>query len=203
MMMTNGTAEGLAQSVKQRLLNRARARGEVFNHLLVRYTVERMLYRLTQSRHGSQFVLKGAMLFVIWAEKPYRPTLDVDLLAYGPPSAQRLEAIFRDICDTEVPADGLAFDPGLVRIEPIRADAVYDGFRVRLVSMLGTARIPLQIDVGFGDAVIPPPAGRDLRAPARPTGAAHPHVPTGNGCCREVSCHRQPGPGEHEDEGLL
>ena len=154
-VVTDRSQSGLEQSIKQRLLNLSRTSGETFNIILVRYGIERFLYRLAQSPYADQFVLKGAVLFSIWAEKPHRPTQDVDLLGFGEPSPERLAAVFRDICAADVEADGLVFDPDTVDVQPIRADAVYDGMRVRLLATLGKARINLQIDVGFGDVVTP------------------------------------------------
>lgn len=155
--MSPAEPDRVAASVKQRLLNYSRDRGEVFNLVLTRFAVERLLYRLTQGPHAETFVLKGAMLFTAWTGKAHRPTQDVDLLGFGEPSADRLASVFREIIVTEVEPDGLAFDPQSVQVEPIRGEAIYDGLRVRLLAYLGTARISLRIDVGFGDAVTPPP----------------------------------------------
>ena len=158
--MSGDDQRRVAASVKQRLLNYSRDHGEVFNLVLVRFAVERLLYRLTQSPYADAFVLKGAMLFAAWTGKPHRPTQDVDLLGFGDPSIERLASIFREITIVEVESDGLAFDPASVQVEPIREEAIYDGLRVRLLAFLGAARIPLQVDVGFGDAITPGP--RDL-----------------------------------------
>lgn len=155
--MSGDDRERMAASVKQRLLNYSRDRGEVFNLVLVRFAVERLLYRLTRSPHADAFVLKGAMLFAAWTGKPHRPTQDVDLLGFGEPSTERLASVFREIAVVDVEPDGLTFDPASVQVEPIREEAIYDGLRVRLLAFLGTARIPLQVDVGFGDAITPEP----------------------------------------------
>ncbi len=106
--------------------------------------IERFLYRLTQSSYADEFILKGAVLFAIWAERPHRPTQDVDLLGSGDPSSERLTVVFRDICNTTVEPDGLVFESVTVDVQPIRKDSVYDGMRVRIVAKLGTARIALQ-----------------------------------------------------------
>jgi hypothetical protein len=87
----------LAQSIKQRLMNLAQQGGEVFNNLLTRFAIERLLYRLTQTSHAPGFTLKGAMLFTIWMQKPHRPTLDVDLLAFGEPDEDTLLRIFQEV----------------------------------------------------------------------------------------------------------
>jgi len=146
-----------AASVKQRLLNLSRQRGEEFNLLLVRYGIERLLYRLGRSEHASEFVLKGAMLFHLWTAVPHRPTRDVDLLGRGTPDLARLEEVFRAVCALAVEEDGLDFASDSVVAERIKDDAEYEGVRVMLDARLGSARIRLQIDVGFGDATVPPP----------------------------------------------
>lgn len=147
----------LPASVHDRLLKIAKERGAEFQYLLINYALERWLYRMTQSAHRDRFVLKGAMLFAIWSNEPHRSTKDLDLLGYGSNSIAEMEGIFREICLVECEADGLEMPPANVRGSVIREDRRYEGVRINLLAMLGKARIPLQIDVGFGDAVIPPP----------------------------------------------
>ncbi|HOX05021.1 MAG TPA: nucleotidyl transferase AbiEii/AbiGii toxin family protein [Planctomycetota bacterium] len=147
----------LAHSVRDRLLAISRNTGEEANLIWTRYAVERLLYRLSLTPHRRQFVLKGALLFLVWSRQRYRPTRDLDLLGFGAGSAARLRKVFGDICRVESEPDGLAFDPASVTISDIREDREYMGKRVRLTALLGKATIPLQVDVGFGDAVTPPP----------------------------------------------
>ncbi|MCK6472894.1 MAG: nucleotidyl transferase AbiEii/AbiGii toxin family protein [Planctomycetes bacterium] len=147
----------LPASVHQRLLALHQKSGEPHNVLLTRYALERFLCRLGATEHAKRFVLKGAMLFLIWTNKMHRPTKDLDLLGFLEPSSGELKTIFKDICNAKVEPDGLEFDAASVRIEAIREEQDYGGQRVRLVAHLGTARIPIQIDVGFGDAVTPRP----------------------------------------------
>ena len=144
-----------AASVRQRLLNRARKEGEDFQLLLTLYCIERFLYRLSLSEHSEQFVLKGAMLFLLWRERSYRPTRDLDLLGRGESSFAHLEGRFRSVCRTEVESDGVEFDPSSVRASEIREEQEYGGVRVAVAARLGQARITLQIDIGFGDAITP------------------------------------------------
>lgn len=153
--MKPAAKDSLAQSVKQRLMNRARQRGENFNVLLTRYAIERFLYRLTRTPHASRFTLKGATLFAIWADKPHRPTLDVDLLGAGEPSADELKKVFQDVCESLVEPDGMRFDAASVLVNAIREDNIYQGLRVKLTGYLGSARIRVQVDVGFGDVITP------------------------------------------------
>ena len=149
--------KNIAASVKARLQNVAVKRGEDFNLLLLRYGIERLLFRLSQSPYADRFLLKGAMLFVVWDEKTHRPTRDLDLLGFGPSEKEDLLQIFRAVVATLVVDDGLVFDPDLVRAEEIREDNTYGGIRVRLMGKLGPAEVPVQIDVGVGDAVTPAP----------------------------------------------
>jgi hypothetical protein len=146
--------KNLAASIRQRLLNLAKARGEEFTFVLLRYGLERLLYRLGRSEHADQFILKGAMLFPLWSGNPHRATKDMDLLGHGPPDLERLTRVFREVVG--VPADdGLRFLPETVRAIEIREDAIYDGVRISLEARLDAARLALQVDVGFGDAVTP------------------------------------------------
>jgi predicted nucleotidyltransferase component of viral defense system len=160
--MNERRPKNLSASVKSRLLQLARERKEDFNLVLVRYGIERLLYRISQSDHGQKFVLKGAMLFHLFAETPHRPTKDVDLLGRGSPDVNRMKRVIREIIELEVTDDGLYFDPRSVRADRIKEDQHYEGIRVTLLSYLGSARISLQIDIGFGDIVTPPPKQQAL-----------------------------------------
>ncbi|MFQ5463189.1 MAG: nucleotidyl transferase AbiEii/AbiGii toxin family protein [Phycisphaerae bacterium] len=146
---------GVAQSVRQRLLDRSRDTGEDYNLLLTRYSVERLLYRLSQSEHVDSFVLKGAMLFTVWKGAMHRPTRDLDLLGFGEASEERLVGVFRSVCDQTVDDDGMSFDANSVTAAPIRGEHTYAGIRLRIATQLGSARLNLQVDVGFGDVVTP------------------------------------------------
>jgi len=147
----------MAASVRARLADLARKQHEDFQLVLTRYAVERLLYRLTRTEYAAEFVLKGAMLFRLWADQPHRPTRDLDLLGRGDPSVDRLAAVFRAVCGAAVEDDGLLFDPAAVTAGKIKEDQEYEGVRVGCVARLGQARIDLQVDVGFGDAITPGP----------------------------------------------
>lgn len=147
----------IAASVRQRLLNASRARHEDFQVTLTRYALERLLYRLSKSAHRDQFIIKGAMLFSAWNEVPHRPTRDLDLLSFGTSDISRLEGMFREIVNTEVEPDGLEFFAESVHGGRIKEDQEYEGVRLNIQARLEQARLSLQIDIGFGDAVTPPP----------------------------------------------
>lgn len=153
--MSPGRPRNLAASVRQRLLNRARERHEDFNYLLTRYANERLLFRLAESAHRDQFILKGATLFELWHDAVHRATRDVDLLGFGEPAVERMQATFRDLCALDVEPDGLEFLDESVRAERIRDRQAYGGVRVRLAADLDGARIAIQVDIGFGDTVTP------------------------------------------------
>jgi hypothetical protein len=146
----------LAASIHARLLNRAKARGEEFNLVLTRYAIERFMYRLSTLPARESFCLKGALLFDLWFDIPHRPTHDADFLGFGLQDAEALAATMREICGVHVD-DGMIFDAASITVEEIREEARYGGLRVRLTGKLGKARVTVQIDVGYGDAVSPGP----------------------------------------------
>jgi predicted nucleotidyltransferase component of viral defense system len=155
--MSTPEKRNLAASVRQRLLELGRKRGEPFDLILTRYGIERLLYRLGMSAHADRFLLKGAMLFRVWEDSSHRPTRDLDLLGIGSAEASDLESIFREVCSLAAEPDGLLFMPSSVKARPIREEAVYGGIRVTLEARLENAKIPIQCDIGFGDAVTPEP----------------------------------------------
>ncbi len=148
-------------SIRQRLLNQARSSGRPFNELLQYFAMERYLYRLSRSSHAGKFVLKGALVFSSWRVSPIRPTKDIDFLGRLPNEIDEVAAIVKEICQQAVEPDGLIFDPSSVAGERIAEQAEYEGVRARFYGQLGTARVPMQIDVGFGDSVVPGPVMTD------------------------------------------
>lgn len=150
------SVRNIGASIRDRLLNKARAEKLDYNLLLTRYALERLLYRLSISAHRDKFLLKGALLFDLWFDVPHRPTHDADFLGFGSSEIPDVEEIFREICRVEV-EDGIGFDPDSVKAAEIRKEANYAGVRVILVGLLDSARCPAQIDIGFGDAVVPGP----------------------------------------------
>ena len=145
----------VGMSVRHRLLNLSRENGADFGLLLSNYVLERFLYRLGRSEHRARFVLKGAVLFRLWSDERHRPTRDLDLLAFGNPEASEIGKAVRDICRCRVEDDGVVFLPETLRMSDIREGRHYQGVRVRIDGTVGGARVPLQIDVGVGDAVEP------------------------------------------------
>lgn len=151
------TAAALAQSVQARLLRHARAIEVEPTLVLARYAAERWLYRLSRSAHAERFVLKGALLLLVWLGETLRPTRDADLLGFGDMHDEALLTIVREVCSQPVEPDGLLFLGESVRLEPIRLQDDYGGRRVGIDARLGAARLKVQVDIGIGDAVTPAP----------------------------------------------
>jgi predicted nucleotidyltransferase component of viral defense system len=144
-------------SVRARLLARARAEKADYQILLTRYALERLLYRLSVSDDRDRFILKGALLFVTWLDDPFRPTRDLDLLGHGANDSETMKNTFRGICSTHVPDDGVIFEVDGLTAAPIREDLKYGGVRVQTYAVIDGARIPIQVDIGFGDIITPGP----------------------------------------------
>ncbi|MDC6178622.1 nucleotidyl transferase AbiEii/AbiGii toxin family protein [Ralstonia solanacearum] len=149
-------SRNLAASIRTRLKQHADASKQDFNLTLTQYGLERLLYRLSISQHAANYLLKGALLFALWYDQPHRPTRDADLLGYGPDDIDTAVAAFREISRIEV-EDGIAFEPASIRGLEIRKETGYGGVRIDLQAKLDGARIALQVDIGFGDAVTPAP----------------------------------------------
>lgn len=152
---------GLAQSVQVRLVRHAQALGVDPNLVMARHATERLLYRLSRSPYAGRFVLKGALMLLVWLGEAIRPTRDADLLGFGRLDADELRRIFREICTQQVEPDGLEYDVASLRVAPIRVEDAYGGQRATLVARLGSGRLRVQVDIGIGDAVIPEPVWID------------------------------------------
>jgi predicted nucleotidyltransferase component of viral defense system len=151
----------LVASIQVRLLQHSRTLGVDHQLTLVRFAGERLLYRLAASEYAGKFILKGAALMLLWLGEKIRPTKDIDLLGSGDTSAEELKRVFMALCEQQIVGDGLDFLPHTVQAESIREQQDYGGMRVTLTAKLGKIKIPLQVDVGVGDAVVPPPETLD------------------------------------------
>ncbi|MFT4276630.1 MAG: nucleotidyl transferase AbiEii/AbiGii toxin family protein [Rhodopseudomonas sp.] len=146
--------KNIGASVRARLLQLAKASGQSFELVLTRFALERLLFRLSRSRHADRFVLKGAMLMMSWFDDPHRGTRDLDLLGFGDPSPEPMLATFREIL-AQAADDGVEFDVDALRVDRIREELEYGGLRLRTTASISSARISLTIDIGFGDALEP------------------------------------------------
>jgi len=147
-----------AASVHQRLLNKAKESSRPFNELLQHYAIERFIYRFSKSSHPDRFILKGALMFSAWSEAASRPTMDIDFLGRIDNSLEAIVVAMKEACRMNVEEDGMSFNPEKVSAVGIAEDAEYEGVRVRVQGSLGKARVSLQIDIGFGDVIVPGPS---------------------------------------------
>jgi predicted nucleotidyltransferase component of viral defense system len=155
--MSSQGIKNIAVSVRQRLLNQAKKDNRPFNELLQYYAMERFLYRLSKSPHAGCFILKGALMLKVWRSPVFRPTMDIDMLGRTSNDETNILEQVREILMTEVEPDGISFDSKTITSERITEDADYEGIRVRFIGQLGTAKVSMQIDIGFGDIVYPGP----------------------------------------------
>ena len=154
--MKEPSIKNIAASVRQRLLNKARKTNRPFSEVLQYFAMERFLYRLSLSPHADKFVLKGALMLTVWEAPLSRPTMDIDLLGRTDNSIDGIVDMIRSVCFLEEHAqDGIVFDADSVIGERITEDADYEGVRVRFQGSLDTARFSMQLDIGFGDTVVP------------------------------------------------
>ncbi len=158
------SVRNLPASVRQRLLDRAKKDKRPFNELLQYYAMERFLYRLARSAHARRFILKGALMLRVWRSSEIRPTMDIDMLGRASNDEASIVTQIREIMSVDVEPDGLSFEPASVQAERITEDADYAGIRIRFRGVLDTARVTMQIDIGFGDIVYPGPEESDLPA---------------------------------------
>ena len=149
--------KNISASVHQRLLNEARESSRPFNEIFQKFAMERIIYRLSKSPYNDLFILKGALMFCVWFGPDNRPTMDIDLLGSLNNNLEKISSVMKEICQTQVEEDGIFFNPDSVTTTKITEDAEYEGVRVRIKGNLGNARINIQIDIGFGDEIIPAP----------------------------------------------
>lgn len=149
--------KNVAASVKSKLLNIARSQNKSFNILIQLYMQERLLYRLSNSKYRERFILKGGLFLYIITGYNGRPTRDIDFL--GQQISNDMNAIaeaFKEVCNIDN-EDGIVFDTKNLKVEKIRKDAKYEGVRIIVDGYLGKAKQTLQIDIGFGEVIVPKP----------------------------------------------
>jgi predicted nucleotidyltransferase component of viral defense system len=144
----------VAASVRARLLTLSKSTGQPFDVLLTRFVLERLLYRLSRSRYAKSFVLKGAMLLATWEDNPHRVTRDLDLLGFGESEAEGMLTIFREVLAVDE-GDGVLFNIDELKVAQIREELQYGGLRLKTRAALDSARVPVVVDIGFGDAIAP------------------------------------------------
>ncbi|MCP4885002.1 MAG: nucleotidyl transferase AbiEii/AbiGii toxin family protein [Planctomycetaceae bacterium] len=156
--MSKRKVTDVAASVRARLLKYSREAGRPFQEVLQYFAMERFLYRLSRSDHGEKFVLKGGLMLTAWKAPQSRPTKDMDFLARMSNDLGSVTKVIREVCSVAEPSDGLIFDPDSIEAVVIKEDADYEGVRITFLGYLQNARIHMQIDMGFGDVVVPEPS---------------------------------------------
>jgi len=145
------------QSVNQLVGNRGSERGLDRDDAFTAYAMDRLLFRLGRSKHANALFLKGGLLVANLVELPHRFTRDIDMLRrHGRPSPDELRDMFRDVVALRVD-DGITFEPGGVRaVEADHDEDGYDGVKVFVRGRVDRRDVEVRIDIGFGDAVVPP-----------------------------------------------
>jgi predicted nucleotidyltransferase component of viral defense system len=154
----------IGASVRQRLLNKSRTQGRPFQELVQYFAMERFLYRLAKSPYSDRFVLKGALLLTAWRAPQSRPTIDIDLEGRVNNQLDHIKDVVATVCGVDVEPDGIAFNRTSIEVSRIKEDADYEGVRVQFHATLAGARIPMQLDIGFGDVITPEPT--DIEYPS-------------------------------------
>ncbi|MBW3565418.1 MAG: nucleotidyl transferase AbiEii/AbiGii toxin family protein [Acidobacteria bacterium] len=147
----------VAASVRERISRIAAERNESYDYVLSLYGRERFLFRLSKSAYRERLVLKGAMVLSLWVEELHRTTRDLDFLGYGELAPEDVSRILGEVCEAQVPDDGLRFDRSSISAEVIRSADEYKGVRARFSAHLDSALIRLQVDIGVGDVITPGP----------------------------------------------
>jgi hypothetical protein len=156
--MTSEIDPSTIQSIRDRLSNEADKRNVSYEFLAVRYGLERFLNRLSRSNYEDEFVLKGASLFLPWEGDFHRATRDIDFAGKDFSKVEEIEEVVEEICEIEPEKeDGILFETDSIEGTKIREGQSYEGIRIKFDAKLGSHELRLQLDVGFGDAIEPPP----------------------------------------------
>jgi hypothetical protein len=145
--------KNIEASIRAQLQNKAKETNRPFSEVLQYYAMERFLYRFSRSEYADKFILKGSLMFTAWQIPERRTILDIDLLGYYSNEVKIIEGIMADICSLEVVADGLVFDSKTLHGQKIKEDMDYEGVRLKFLGFLERSRIPMQVDIGFGDII--------------------------------------------------
>lgn len=154
--------ESLVTSVHQKLLHIAKESKRDFNSVQLRYVQERFLFRLSKSIYKDALILKGALLFVAYNITNLRPTRDIDFLGKSLSNdLYDLKKIIQGICSIDY-EDAVEFESESVEITSIAEEKEYSGARVKIIAKLGSARVILWLDFGFGDKIVAGPVEIDF-----------------------------------------
>jgi predicted nucleotidyltransferase component of viral defense system len=142
-------------SIKAKLQSIAIKENVAFQILIFRFLQERFLYRLSKSRFKNFFFLKGGALLYAFENELTRPTKDVDFLVQNISNdVESLKLIFQEIIAIE-DNDTVWFDGNSIKTEIIKEREKYEGLRLYIDGGFDSIKNRIQIDVGFGDVIIP------------------------------------------------
>ena len=155
--MTRKPVKNIPASVKQKLLNISRKDKQPFNELIQYYSMERFLYRLSQSDHVDSFILKGALALQVRKVEKFRPTMDIDISKKRDSEISEIMEQIKNILSVKVAEDGIVFHPKSLKLEDIKRDTPYKGLRILFLGTLDSVKINMQIDISFRDVIFPEP----------------------------------------------
>lgn len=148
----------IPKSILARLHNESKRTGELNNSILTRYVNYRFLYRLAQSDYRESFILKGATMVPFWTGNLHRSTRDLDFLSLRDSNSNSVINAVHGVLQIPCIEDGVVFDLTTMKVDEIRDRQEYGGIRIRVNAYIGSARIRLQLDIGFGDAYVHSPS---------------------------------------------
>ena len=151
------TKKNLGESIRQRLKNLSAQRNRPFDEILRYYTMERFLYRLSISPYAEKFFLKGGLMLKVWDPMDHRATMDIDLLARTSNQMDNLQRIITEVSGIPCEGDGISFDTQKIIFRNIQTGRDYNGVSSSFSARLFTTKIPILIDIGFNDVIIPKP----------------------------------------------
>lgn len=149
--------KNLGESIRQKLKNLSEQRNRPFDEILRYYAMERFLYRLSMSPHTKKFFLKGGLMLKVWDSLDHRATMDIDLLARTSNQIDNLHRIITEISEIACEEDGIVFDTQKLILRNTQTGGDYNGVSSSFSAKLFTTRMPVLIDIGFNDIVIPKP----------------------------------------------
>lgn len=140
-------------SLKAKIKNISTKKGIMAQAVLQNYLMNKFLLRLSKSEYKNHFIVKGGMLISSMIGITHRTTMDIDATLNGIPLDEEiLSDAIKLICDIGV-EDDIVYK--FEKIEPIRDDDQYGGFRVTLYSIFGKINTPITIDISTGDVITP------------------------------------------------
>lgn len=149
--------KNLGESIRQRLKNLSDQRNRPFDEILRYYAMERFLYRLSISPHAKKFFLKGGLMLRVWDSLDHRATMDIDLLARTSNQIDNLHQIITEVSEIACEEDGIAFDTQKLILRNTQTGGDYNGVSSSFSAKLFTTKMPVLIDIGFNDIIIPKP----------------------------------------------